>query len=141
VVGADIASVAEITTKNNKTELGNITDGAYATKWKSGGKEAVLEFDLKEVRDIVETSVMFNYDIVFIGSDFINVPVLYNYTYSIEISTDGTEWTTFAENTGYDKQKAVFVDKKYARARYVRLSAVTDNSELAITDFKIRVVQ
>ncbi|HUW32496.1 MAG TPA: discoidin domain-containing protein [Planctomycetota bacterium] len=93
-------------------------DGARSTYWNTPARAAsqpeYLDLDLGSVQTIEKVRLL-------PSSDY---PSLFPSTFSIDMSTDGTTWTTAATETSYSAGSAVWYEKNIGKreARYVRLS-------------------
>ena len=141
VVGQDVAPSASITTDGGQDNISAVNDQNYSTVWHSDKNSCVVTLDLGEEKEIVETVIMFDLDVTFINQDQIQPPAtLKQYSYKVEVSSDGENWTVFADRSQSPLCRAVFSDKNYSRAKYVRLTAQTTGTKISITDFKIRCI-
>lgn len=141
VSGSDAAMSGTVTVDSNPNGAAGINDWNYGTAWTASGKNGTVTLDLGAVKKILETAVTFNHDVVFLNQDNISVPLPdVKYSYKIEISSDGISWSEYVDCSDKWQQKAVFSDKLYGEARYVRLTAETDSGKLKVTDFKVRTV-
>ena len=93
-------------------------DGARSTYWNTPARAAsqpeYLDLDLGSVQTIEKVRLL-------PSSDY---PSLFPSAFSIDVSTDGTTWTTAATETSYSAGSAVWYEKNIGKreARYVRLS-------------------
>lgn len=100
-----------------------LDESNYATVWNAGSGNGELILDLGAEYAIYQTALKLN--------------AVTECAYRIEISSDGETYLPYAENAG-EEAKFVFVDQKYATARYLKLIlSGSGNGNLAVCDFKV----
>lgn len=118
--------------------------GNYVTAWDGGAStgRAVMTLDLGSVKEIYQTALKFatvntlQFN-VYAANYMSNIydPAIGHYSYLIEMSEDGKEWTEYART---DDTRLIFVDEGYTRARYVRLTLLGSGYErYLVSDFKV----
>ncbi len=94
--------------------VGNICDGDFSTCWEAGA-DGYITVDMGETADI----------------DFVQLAVYMpenaaaNYLYDIQVSEDGSNFTTVASGNTLNRENLKFIQKRFDRtaARYVRIAA------------------
>ena len=88
---------------------------ARHTNWDAGKHDEWLQIDLGKSTKFNEVWIQFEYPTFF-------------YQYRIETSVDGKEWTVYADRTANTLQGSPMIDRKKAKARYLRIS-ITDTQK------------
>ena len=121
---------------DNLAVTANIIDGGgsmanaidksnYSTSWNAGesSTQHVLILDLNEEAEIYQTAIKFN--------------KTSSYSYRIETSLDGTNYSPYAFDDG-TMDKYVFVNQAFAKARYVKLTLLgATEPTILVKDFKV----
>ncbi|MBQ9482090.1 MAG: discoidin domain-containing protein, partial [Clostridia bacterium] len=97
----------------------------YSTVWAAGSSETEksVTIDLGAEREIYMTALKFRETC--------------SAAYKIEVSSDGTVWSEYADDSG-ETVKYVFVNEKYTRARYVKLTLISSSEKnFNLSDFKV----
>ena len=88
---------------------------ARHTNWDAGKHDEWLQIDLGKPTKFNEVWIQFEYPTFF-------------YQYRIETSVDGKEWTGYADRTANTLQGSPMIDRKKAKARYLRIT-ITDTQK------------
>ena len=88
---------------------------ARRTNWDGGKHNEWLQIDLGKPTKFNEVWIQFEYPTFF-------------YQYMIETSTDGKEWSVYADHTANTQQGSPMIDRKKTKARYLRIS-ITDTQK------------
>ena len=95
----------------------------YDTMWTIKNDSETLILDLKNEHDIYQIALKFK--------------DLQNYNYLVEYSSDNENYKTYSEEKS-NIIKFVYVDEKYVKARYIRLTIKNNNkSNIYLADFKV----
>ena len=97
----------------------------YATSWSAGDNTSAhtIVLDLNEEAEIYETAIKFN--------------KTSKYSYKIETSLDGVNYTQYSFDDG-TVDKYVFVSERFIKARYVKLTILSSaESSILVKDFKV----
>ncbi|MBR3435552.1 MAG: family 43 glycosylhydrolase, partial [Bacteroidales bacterium] len=82
---------------------------ARRTNWDGGKHNEWLQIDLGKPTKFNEVWIQFEYPTFF-------------YQYMIETSVDGKKWSVYADRTGNTLQGSPMIDRKKAKARYLRIT-------------------
>jgi hypothetical protein len=115
--------------KGDSKGLEHVLDGNPSTVWSSSKTilPAIIKVDLGKNSTIKGSRIVWGKD-----SDW--------YTYSLEVSSDGTEWTSVIKETKVSGQDYKAVLYNYTNIRYVRIvisEVRPENSKVAIKDIEI----
>lgn len=88
---------------------------ARRTNWDGGEHDEWLQIDLGKATKFSEVWIQFEYPTFF-------------YQYMIETSVDGKKWTVYANRTANTMQGSPMIDRKKAKARYLRIT-ITDTQK------------
>ena len=95
----------------------------YDTMWTIKNDSETLILDLNNEHDIYQIALKFK--------------DLQNYNYLVEYSSDNENYKTYSEEKS-NIIKFVYVDEKYVKARYIRLTIKNNNkSNIYLADFKV----
>ncbi|MDR2201581.1 MAG: discoidin domain-containing protein [Clostridiales bacterium] len=99
----------------------------YKTAWSAGSVDAPrsITLDLNEEHDIYQTAFKFANDA--------------DYQYKIEISSDNSTYSVYADRSSDTTKRLVHVDARYAKARYVKLTLLSSQNapSFSLQDFKV----
>ncbi len=88
---------------------------ARRTNWDGGKHDEWLQIDLGKATKFSEVWIQFEYPTFF-------------YQYRIETSVDGRKWMVYADRTSNTMQGSPMIDRKKAKARYLRIT-ITDTQK------------
>ncbi|MGQ8335129.1 glycoside hydrolase family 2 TIM barrel-domain containing protein [Sunxiuqinia sp. A32] len=123
------ASMITISDNDDTESLEYLSDGSSKTIWKSKKREFPysITFDLKKAYKLQGHTINWGKD-----SDW--------YTYSMDVSSNGNEWSSSFKNKKVSGQDYKPVLYNYKNIRYIRFSVIDvypENSRLAIGDLEI----
>lgn len=111
----NVAEGATVTYTSDQKERiylpANLVDGSFSSIFKTandeGEKEILIELD--QEYELQKTALYFEF-----GSKY--------YRYKIDVSTDGTNWTQYADQTKGRVRTTPRIDEGVARAKYIRIT-------------------